>query len=1417
MSCKLAIFQIHWKAFRRSCCCSSNTVRSKNLQSNTRPLLINYEDQFVTHFFLYFYRYKERSEIEALFFTINTLLKTLHQPHYIPQDGQLINDIEKAWQLLEYAEHHREVALREELLRQEKLEQLNYKFEKKSVLREGYLKEMIQVLSDPRYGANFGQVDATVKKHEAISADILARVERFNDLTAMANELEKENYHGKDRVKKRESEVLEKWRHLLELLDNHKNNLSQMSSLMNLLREIDATLANIRELEIQFASEDVGPHLFGVEELLQSHSLQELQVNSLGETQRRFARQGLAAKHAEHKDIAALTKKLDELNAAYEKLLKQCAQRRNRLEEARNFYLFLEDYDNEEGWLVDKQRICKTGITAKDLRAVLSLQQKHKALDDEIKVRKPKSMQMAEAGKKLVTDKHLRSTEIKARIDSLQDHWKALEDLVELRRRQLDDAAEAYQFYTDANEADSWLNEKMALVASDDYGVDEPSAQALLQRHRDLQGELNAYSGDILNLNQQADKLIKAGICTLELTAEPEPIQELEQEEWVNETRLVPKEVWEDEPVERLEKRMVTENKLLPHVKASYAFEGQGVKMAKGEVMILQSKSNADWWSIRKLDGSEGFVPANYVKEIEARPVPCLVPKTEKVKTMQKVRKTILVRQVVPVKRVKPAKVSQVRPLVKRRAATDIDANDSVEKRQKRINTTYDQLQDLAQKRHALLEDSICLFGFYRECDDFEKWIKDKEKMLKTEEASEDVETAKRKFEKFLTDLSASSKRVESIDSAVEDFVRQGHSQLDKVKARQRQIHQMWDHLNHLKSQKEKNLEGASSVELFNRTCDEAVDWMREKMTQLDIAEVGPDLKTVQALQRRHQNLERELAPVEEKVNRVNLLGNSVKNSYPTERANVTGRQKEIQDMWKQTQAKALERRSRLENAVGQQIFINSSKNLLAWIDSVKEQLNADETARDVETAENLLKKHNELGDEIRGQDNEFKELIALGNQLMERNPSLTDVPEIVQRLKAEQDAVQRGWIEKQKWLQQCVELQIFNREADKIDATTKGHEAFLEYTDLGRSLDEVESIMKRHADFENTLGAQDKVLRSFSDHADKLIGNKHYDSPYIDRRRNEVIARRNAVKNLALARRHALQQSKDYQKFRAEAGDLNTWLDDKMKIAGDENYRDLTNLPRKLQKHKAFERELRANEGQLRNINKDADALLAANNRVPEVQKRSAELNSKWKNLLALSQDKGRRLEQAVSQRDHNRCIEDAKKKLNELDASLQSKEVGQELRSCKNLLNRHQQLEAEITLWEQKIDELVTSGEEMAHEGHFDSKNIKDETKDIQNQFKNLKGPVDRRRAALEESLRFHNFVFELDAEMQWITEHLPAASSDSMGQNLHQAQSLYKKHKKLQAEISGHQPMITRALSSGQALVDQHHPEKKKVCYC
>lgn len=54
--------------------------------------------------------------------------------------------------------------------------------------------------------------------------------------------------------------------------------------------------------------------------------------------------------------------------------------------------------------------------------------------------------------------------------------------------------------------------------------------------------------------------------------------------------------------------------------------------------------------------------------------------------------------------------------------------------------------------------------------------------------------------------------------------------------------------------------------------------------------------------------------------------------------------------------------------------------------------------------------------------------------------------------LSEEEGAINRGWQEKGDWLRQCLDLQLFNREADNIDATTRAHEAFLDFTDLGVS-----------------------------------------------------------------------------------------------------------------------------------------------------------------------------------------------------------------------------------------------------------------------------------------------------------------------------------------------------------------------------
>lgn len=98
--------------------------------------------------------------------------------------------------------------------------------------------------------------------------------------------------------------------------------------------------------------------------------------------------------------------------------------------------------------------------------------------------------------------------------------------------------------------------------------------------------------------------------------------------------------------------------------------------------------------------------------------------------------------------------------------------------------------------------------------------------------------------------------------------------------------------------------------------------------------------------------------------------------------------------------------------------------------------------------------------------------------------------------------------------------------------------------------------------------------------------------------------------------------------------------------------------------------------------------------------------------------------------------------------------------------------------------------------------------------NAFKFLSDPLKRRREKLEEALRFHTYNFEVDTQLQWIKEREPAARSETLGQDLHTAQSLDKKHKKLEGEVTGHQPVIDQSLVTGQKLLDENHPRKEEI---
>lgn len=64
-----------------------------------------------------------------------------------------------------------------------------------------------------------------------------------------------------------------------------------------------------------------------------------------------------------------------------------------------------------------------------------------------MKAREAKSELLRSGGEQLIAAKHPSSDDIQSRIKSLQQHWKVLRELADNRRKQLEEAMEAYQVH----------------------------------------------------------------------------------------------------------------------------------------------------------------------------------------------------------------------------------------------------------------------------------------------------------------------------------------------------------------------------------------------------------------------------------------------------------------------------------------------------------------------------------------------------------------------------------------------------------------------------------------------------------------------------------------------------------------------------------------------------------------------------------------------------------------------------------------------------------------------------------------------------------------------------------------------------------------------------------------------------------
>ena len=1360
-------------------------------------------------------KYRERSEIEALLFNIQTKRKALGQVLYVPPEGKLSQDIHKSWMDLEKGEHRNELKLREEMRRLGKINNMAESFYRKSDIRKSYLDEMIQVLSDVRYGNNLSQVEATIKKHEAISADILSRKERIDSLAQMVVELKKENYFLIDKVENFFREIKLSWDKLISVLEMHQKNLSVASNFMRTKLEIETIDNEFHDIIKRISIDSNVTHLRTAEEYLQTHMLLEAQIASNDETVKRLTNNAIKLLEQEQvqrsvllqKEIPNLKQSLHSLQKSHETLNHQSTMKRQKLIKLRDFYRLLQDLEEEEATLAEKLNICQAILPGKDLLGIISLQQKHNVFEAEIKTHEGRIKIIEKKAQNFMENDSTENKLIQDKLEALHEIWKQLQEISAHKSKELAIIIEAFQYHADANETESWLKEKMQLARSEDYGKDEQSAQALLQRHNFLESEVTAYSHEVERLNSQSEKMIDSDVESLFLLGAQsysvdDPVDEQLTEETINDEADMIREVCEE----------------IPQVYVLYDFKDKNCHVKKGDVLLLIAKSTPEWWKVCR-DGvpNEFYVPSNYVKEIEPKTITKFLEKP-----LQQPRKLSAI----------------VKRRHSKRRLSIVYGADTVEQRKLLINTNYKRLVELCRIRRKSLEDSVKMFGFNSECDAFENWLNDMEntiqKSMNLNKEQQNYTTPAtdlgKQFDKMITDLLANRARLDEINKMANEM--NSSMYMSAVKKRKEQIQKKWDQVNFLQKQLGKNIEGLTSVEVFDAACTETLERINDKLEKVNdhSFDIGQDLKTAQALQRRHENLERELIPITDSLKKLNIISDNVKSSYPLEKSRVDKRLVELKQLWERLKKCSDEKRCWLDKMIGLQIVRNSTNDINAWLTSYAKPLLQydpnDPSFKNVESLEAITKEHNDLLVDIKGKSNDIEDL----RNLAEKLKSQIDPNEfiIVDEMSQKYEQVHEEWNKKTNFLQQCFDVNTFNQEADRIDTIINSDLTFLEFDDVGNSCQDIDALIKRHERFVDTLNAQDQRIYNFIDFGDKLIQNNHFDAEIIKERQKKINERRKTLKDKAFLRQKVLKDAKVYHEIKSDAEEFSNWCQSKRNqvkdlFDGKENLRNEVTIERKLKKHQTLTAEVRAHRIQMQKILNDLTDLnrnshLISTEELDEIERK---VKDEWIDLNNLIEDNEKLMSHISGKMERKKSLQTMQNRIDEIQIEINSDETPIDRRTCKKLLQKNKLIEKELATLENKVYNTKTDRSTDA----IDSGNTDDgsdnqqeddhDYKELKSKIINLKKPLNKRNQHLLQLNEYFQFEFDANAQIQWIKDRIILVSSTDVPQNLTDAQNWLKKiEQNLKNEVHAHEIHVNSILAKADEFIADNHIENEKI---
>ncbi|KAF7492961.1 Spectrin alpha chain [Sarcoptes scabiei] len=722
-------------------------------------------------------------------------------------------------------------------------------------------------------------------------------------------------------------------------------------------------------------------------------------------------------------------------------------------------------------------------------------------------------------------------------------------------------------------------------------------------------------------------------------------------------------------------------------------------------------------------------------------------------------------------------------------------ASETIKKRLEEIHQLWDMLFMKISIRTVRLNEALLLIQFQKKCEEILFWINDKESQLGADGLHDidHIDVYTRRFENLIKEMNSEEFRIRELNDYAIKLISNGHPDAAIISQKKKEVNDAWDKLKNMASNRKNTLGAGHEIRDFSQEAQETLGWIMDKDQTLSVDDFGKDLPTVQTLQRKHENFERDLAALGEKIDNQIKQAEKLLKKHDLGNEHIQKRKDDLANAWKQLKSKSDERKKRLDEAYQVQKFLSDYKELILWIETIRKLIEAEELAKDVAGAEILLERHQEHKSEIDACQDNFTNCENEGRKLLEQGITEPEIEEKLKKLNEEKLALVVLWEERRILYEQCMDFQLFLRDAEQVDQWMNKQEIFLENVDLGDSLDAVESLIKKHNNFEKSLAAHQEKMNALYDFARRLIESKHYASDEIDQKLKEFLERRDRLQERAKNRSKLLNNSYKYQEFLINYDDQKFWIIEKLKLSLDENWRDLTNLTGKIQQNENFKKDIEANQQRI-------DELLAnGEDLVRNEHYASDDIQRKINDIHALE-------EQAF-----NRAVEDVELWLKEIERQLTVEDQAKDLNYVQNLLKKQSTIELEVADRQETVNNIINKANKLIDNDHHHKENISAKKNALIKRFNAIKGPVKNRRRRLQDSEKIQQLIYDINDQIAWINEKEPLVRSPNRGRDLMGVQNLNKKHQALASEINNHDPRIQSVIKQAENLLKDYSGPK------